>query len=125
MSLESTAMADIIFLLLIFFLLSSSFILQVGTKVNLPKEARPDQIEDKGSIVITLEENGAIHVGKTRVTMAELEAELAQRLEEDRDRAVIIRGDEKIGLGVAINVMDVAKRLGAGKLAIATQPRGS
>jgi len=124
MSLESTAMADIIFLLLIFFLLSSSFILQVGTKVRLPQESRPESL-DKQHVVITLERTGEIFVNKDRVTMEELAGLLGELIEVDPERAVIVRGDESVSLGRTIEVMDVAKRMGARNLAIATQPKGS
>lgn len=124
MSLESTAMADIIFLLLIFFLLSSSFILQIGTKVNLPKESRPEPL-DQRHLIISLEKSGEVYLNDARVTMSELEQEVGDLLEVDPERAVIVRGDESIALGRIIEVMDVAKRMGATKLAIATQPKGS
>ena len=124
MSLESTAMADIIFLLLIFFLLSSSFILQIGTKVNLPRESRPEPL-DQRHLIISLEKSGEVFLNDTRVTMGELETEVGDMLEADPERAVIVRGDESIALGRIIEVMDVAKRMGAKKLAIATQPKGS
>ncbi len=121
MSFESTAMADIIFLLLIFFLLSSSFIMQVGTKVSLPKESNPETL-DQHPIVITLEKDGRVLVNEDRVTMAELQGKLAEALESDPDRAVVVRGDESVSLGRTIEVMDIAKRLGAARLAIATRP---
>ena len=124
MSLESTAMADIIFLLLIFFLLSSSFILQVGTKVTLPKESRPQTLDPR-HVIITLERSGEIFVNKQRVTMGELAGTIGDLIESDPDRAVIVRGDESISLGRTIEVMDVAKRMGARHMAIATQPKGS
>ncbi len=124
MSLESTAMADIIFLLLIFFLLSSSFILQVGTKVNLPKESRPQPL-DQRNVIITLERNGEIFLNRDRVTLTELAGRLGELLEAAPERAVIVRGDESVSLGRTIEVMDIAKRMGASKLAIATRPQGS
>lgn len=124
MSLESTAMADIIFLLLIFFLLSSSFILQIGTKVNLPRESRPEPL-DPQHLIISLEKSGEVFLNDARVTMSELETEVGDLLEANPERAVIVRGDESIALGRIIEVMDVAKRMGATKLAIATQPKGS
>ncbi len=123
MSLESTAMADIIFLLLIFFLLSSSFILQVGTKVSLPKESRPQPLEQR-NIIITLERSGELFINKDRVTLTELAGRLGELLEAAPDRAVIVRGDETVSLGRTIEVMDIAKRMGATKLAIATRPQG-
>jgi biopolymer transport protein ExbD len=124
MSLESTAMADIIFLLLIFFLLSSSFILQIGTQVNLPRESRPEPL-DQRHLIISLEKSGEVFLNDQRITMGELESEVGALLEADPERAVIVRGDQSIALGRVIEVMDVAKRMGAKKLAIATQPKGS
>jgi biopolymer transport protein ExbD len=119
---ESSAMADIIFLLLIFFLLSSSFVMQVGTKVSLPREARPSPLDPK-HMVITLEKSGEMFLDTERVTLTELEGRLGEALAEDPERAVVVRGDEAISLGVTVEVLDLAKRMGATRVAIATRPR--
>jgi biopolymer transport protein ExbD len=119
---ESSAMADIIFLLLIFFLLSSSFVMQVGTKVSLPRESRPSPLDPK-HMVITLEKSGEMFLDTERVTLTELEGRLGEALAEDPERAVVVRGDEAISLGVTVEVLDLAKRMGATRVAIATRPR--
>jgi len=119
---ESSAMADIIFLLLIFFLLSSSFVMQVGTKVSLPRESRPSPL-DPQNLVITLEKNGEVFLDTERVTLTELEGRLGELLAENPERAVVVRGDEAISLGVTVEVLDLAKRMGATRVAIATRPQ--
>lgn len=122
MNIESTPMADIIFLLLIFFLLSSSFILQTGTKVSLPKESRPEPLEPK-HVIVTIQRNGDIFVNDDPVTINALPERLGELLKAKADQAVIVRGDEVVALGRVVEVMDIAKRTGAGRLAIATEPR--
>jgi biopolymer transport protein ExbD len=124
MRFESTAMSDIIFLLLIFFLLSSSFIMQVGTQIELPKEAKPQSLE-KNHVLVTIEADGAVFVNEEPVSMNDLSGRIGELLEGDPERAVIVRGDEAVSLGRTVEVMDVAKRMGARKLAIATQPTGT
>jgi biopolymer transport protein ExbD len=117
---ETSAFADIIFLLLIFFLLSSSFILPTEIPVNPPKSDSPDTAEDQ-SIVVTLTKSGDSFVDDEKVPFAELGAALAARLENAPVKAVAVRGDESISLGLLVEVMDLARNAGAEKLAIAAE----
>jgi biopolymer transport protein ExbD len=123
--LETAAMADIVFLLLIFFLLSSSFILPTEIPVTPPESEYGDTVDDQ-PIVVNLARTGDIFVDDEKVPSAELGTALAARLMRSASKAVIIRGDKSIELGRLVEVMDVAKKAGAEKLALATRqkPRG-
>lgn len=120
-ALESTAMADIIFLLLIFFLLSSSFILQTGIKVELPQVTKVERQSQK-DIVVTITAEEEVHLDGIKVPWAELRERLAQRLEGSETKTVIVKGDESVRLGRTVHVMDLARQLGATQLAIAARP---
>ncbi len=119
-ALESTAMADIIFLLLIFFLLSSSFILQTGIKVNLPKISKPEQ-ETKKDVVVTITADEKLFVDGIPVAWENLRSRLEKKL-RGGSRVVIVKGDREVSLGRTVEVMDIARRSGARQLAIAAQP---
>lgn len=122
--LETSAMADVIFLLLIFFLLSSSFILRTEIPVNPPKsDSRTTSKEEP--IVVTLTRSGEAYVDLDKVPFAELGTALGTRLAESPSSSVVVRGDESISLGRVVEVMDKAREAGAEKLAIATEQKTS
>ncbi len=126
-ALQSTAMADIIFLLLIFFLLSSSFIIQTGIKVDLPRVTQV-QRETQKDIVVTITADESLYLDGIKIPWSQLRQRLESRLSETTSRTVIVKGDEAVRLGRTVQVMDIARQLGAEQLAIAAQPvsdRGS
>jgi biopolymer transport protein ExbD len=116
-----SSLTDIVFLLLIFFLLSSSFVIQSGIKVQLPKSVTGEQ-ETQRQIVITVTEKGAIFLNDRQVTTETLGGQLAPLIGENRDKIVIIKADQTVSLQSAVQVMDIAKGVGALRLLIATQP---
>jgi biopolymer transport protein ExbD len=122
--LETSAMADIIFLLLIFFLLSSSFILRTEIPVNPPKSTST-VTEQEQPVVLTLTKGGDAFVDNEKVSIADLKTALGTRLASSPSKAVVIRGDESIALGRLVEVMDAARESGAEKLAIATEQKRS
>jgi len=116
-----SSLTDIVFLLLIFFLLSSSFVIQSGIKVQLPKSTVVEQ-ETQRQIIITVTEKGLIFLNDRQVTTETLGGRLAPLIGEDRDKIVIIKADRTVSLQSAVQVMDIAKGVGALRLLIATQP---
>jgi biopolymer transport protein ExbD len=119
---ETSAFADIIFLLLIFFLLSSSFILPTEIPVNPPKSDSPETSKDQ-PIVVTITKTGEMYVDEEKVPFDELGTALASRLENATVKSVAVRGDESISLGRLVEVMDLARNAGAEKLAIAAEKK--
>lgn len=119
---ETSAFADIIFLLLIFFLLSSSFILPTEIPVNPPRSDSAVTSQDR-PIVVTITESGELYVDDESVPKAELRTALTARLGEAPVKAVVVRGDEAVSLGLLVEVMDIARNAGAEKLALATEQK--
>ena len=119
-NMETSAMTDIIFLLLIFFLLSSSFILRTEIPVSVPKSTSTIT-EKEQPVVVTVSRDGATYVDEDKVDFEELSTALGTRLAASGSKAVIIRGDEAVNLGLMVRIMDVAREAGAEKLAIATE----
>ncbi|MEZ4655852.1 MAG: biopolymer transporter ExbD [Candidatus Eisenbacteria bacterium] len=120
--LESTAMSDIIFNLLIFFLLSSSFVVQSGIQVDLPQVVAPVQLELK-KVVVTLKADGTVFVNDQQVEWKDLRTHLGEAIEAAPDKQVVIRGDDKAALGRAVEIWDTARELGATGLAVATRAK--
>ena len=115
------SLTDVILQLLIFFLLSSSFVVQPGIKVLLPK-AEAGEADNRQDVIISLTEQGAVFVNNEQVTMETLGPRLAMALGSKLDQTVIINADRTVNLQNAVQVMDIAKGVGATKFLIATQP---
>lgn len=116
-----SSLTDIVFLLLIFFLLSSSFVLQTGIKVQLPKSATAEQ-QTQTQIIITVTTDGRIYLNTEQLAVEALGARLAPLVSRDPEKLVIIKADQSVSLQSAVQVMDIAKGVGAQRLLIATQP---
>ncbi|MEE9289118.1 MAG: biopolymer transporter ExbD [Bacteroidota bacterium] len=119
-----SSLTDIVFLLLIFFLLSSSFVFQPGVKVQLPKAETSEPQSDR-SLVITLTEQGAIFLNTERVELRELGPKLAALLFRMPEQVVVLKADRTVSLQQTVQVIDVAKAVGATRFLIATQPIGT
>lgn len=119
-----SSLTDIVMLLLIFFLLSSSFVAQPGIKVQLPKaEAR--ETPDEKNISITLTEKGQLFLNSERVTLENLGQKVAQAIKRAKNPVVVIRADQSITLQSTVQVIDIAKGAGASRFMIATNPVNS
>jgi len=114
------SLTDIVLLLLIFFLLSSTFIVQPGIKVKLPKAVSGQQ-DDSDKIYLTVTKREQIFLYQEQVGHDQLGAKLRQLLAENPDRVVVIRADKDLSLEATIRVIDTAKLAGAERFVIATE----
>lgn len=106
------ALNDILFILLLFFLIVSTLANPNVIKVSNPK-AKSDT-KSKQTVVITVDKDQNLFLGQRRVQMEQLEGELKSFLAKETDKpSVVINGDSTSHLGTAIKVMQVIKRLGA------------
>ncbi|MDD4956886.1 MAG: biopolymer transporter ExbD [Candidatus Omnitrophica bacterium] len=119
--LDIAPLIDIVFLLIIFFMLTANFIMQPGIKVKLPaaESARP---EKQDSMTIYISSDSVIYLNGTEVEMAGLAEELSLKLANEPGLNVALKADEKVDLGLAVRVMDIARKAGAGALVISTDP---
>jgi biopolymer transport protein ExbD len=116
-----TAMIDIIFLLLLFFVLSSTFIVQPGIKINLPQTVSTEQPTRKDLVVIVARDL-RIFVNNDQVTFESLWGRLIEELKFQRQGTLVLRADRDVPHGFVVRIMDVAKQAGAKRIAIATSP---
>lgn len=106
------ALNDILFILLLFFLIVSTLANPNVIKVSNPK-AKSDT-KSKQTVVITVDKDQNLYLGQRKVGMDQLETELKTFLAKETDKpSVVINGDSTSHLGTAIKVMQVIKRLGA------------
>ncbi len=108
----TATMADVSFLLIIFFLLTTTFAEDSGLDIGLPK-AMTSQEMPKREVTVWVTREGRIRVDRLWVTQEGLAEVLGQRLGEAEVKAVTIRGDERVPYGTIVTIMDAAKLLGA------------
>ncbi len=111
---------DVIFLLLIFLLISSNFITHSGIKVNLPG-SNSQQNEFNKNISLTLTKNNEIFIDEQYVSWEELPEKLNKRLINDPEQVVVVRADKEIILKDVVRLLDVAKLSGTNRFFIATE----
>lgn len=120
-ALNPISIADIVLLLIIFFLLTSTFVIQQGIRVKLPK-AFSEESAPPDRITITMTEAGQLFLGDGLVGLDNLEILLKEKIEELGNPLVVIRSDRTVIIGKAVRVMDIAREAGATRLLIATEP---
>ena len=117
-----TPLTDIFLVLLIIFMVTSSALMQQGSKVALPSSEKGNP--ETAGTTITATADRTLELNGVAVERAALKDELAKILASKEDKAVILRGDRTIILEDAVELMGIAREAGADKLAIATTPAG-
>ncbi|MFN0157548.1 MAG: ExbD/TolR family protein [Bacteroidota bacterium] len=118
-----SSLTDIVMLLLIFFLLSSSFVVSPGIKVQLPRAETGETPNDK-NVTISVTEKGQVYLNAKQVTLETLGQRLSAALGNDPQMLVVINADKNVTLQNTVQVIDIAKAVGAQRFMIATQPLG-
>jgi biopolymer transport protein ExbD len=108
---------DMVFQLLIFFMLTSSFIMQAGIKINLPKAVTSDAVKYENIELVISGENVTYLKGKV-VTIRELKPLIKQAAE--RQQAILIKADKRASLGRVVEIWDLCRDLGVDQINIAT-----
>ena len=121
--LNITPMIDIVFLLLIFFMLTSSFINQRAIKIDLPETSHADEKVEE-DIVISIDSKGKISLGPEPLSLTELPERLKEKIGMAARKNVIIRGDRNVNFGTAVKVMDVVRGTGAEGMTVVTELEG-
>lgn len=119
--LDVTPMADMVLLLLIFFMLSSSFLIEPGVKVKLPK-TKIAEIQAEEKMVISITKDKKIYLDNKLVRLDILE-EILRTAYKHGKQLLIIRADEAVSYGTVVEVLDKAKLAGIERLAIATEKK--
>ncbi len=116
-----TPLIDIMLVLLIIFMVTSTAALESGLDIELPKTTITNEKPSGEILILTLDKEGKIAIQGKTVTEAELPAKLAAMLKELKTESVILEGDTKAYLGKAVELMDLAKSAGAKNFSIAAE----
>ncbi|MDH3974647.1 MAG: biopolymer transporter ExbD [Deltaproteobacteria bacterium] len=120
---DITPLIDVVFLLLIFFMLSTTFIINPGININLPKSSAEEIKMEKQKVIVTISKDGEIYVEDKKIDMNILRVILNDMVKTSKESTVIISADEDTSHGIVVSVMDMAKLSGVTRLAIETEPK--
>lgn len=115
LSVDISPLLDVVFILLIFFIVSAVFVKETGIEVERPQAASASQLAEK-SLLVALGENGEVWHGGSRIGLAGV----APLIRQFPDRPVVIQADEQIDAGRLVSVIDACKLAGAVSVSIAT-----
>lgn len=103
-----SSMTDIVFLLLIFFMLTSTLVTVSAIDVLLPKAG--GKTENNKSVAVSITNNSLFFINKTEVSTANLETEILKQVGIDKKKTIIIRGDENAPYKNVMQVIDIANK---------------
>lgn len=111
---------DVVFQLLLFFMLTANFVTQPGIKLTLPSavSSKSHQYED---ITVFITKDNDLYLNEARVALKELLERLKPKILSAKKKIVVIKADEKINLGLAVKIMDIAKQANAEGVVISTE----
>lgn len=118
-----TPLTDIFLVLLIIFMVTSTALVQQGTKVNLPRAGTGGS--EIAGIVLTATADRRVEINGKAVSMQELPEVLKAALLASDDRSVVLQGDRAVVLEQAVQLLNLAKEAGAERVAIATAPENA
>jgi biopolymer transport protein ExbD len=119
---EISPLLDAVFILLIFFIVTTTFVEETGIEVDKPQAASAVQLE-KTSILIALTAEGSVVYGGREIGIAGVQP-LVKRMLQKEDVPVIVQADSEVPAGLMVRVIDEAKLGGAGKVSVATRKTG-
>src|SRR4051794_11993615 len=124
-----TPLTDVFLVLLIIFMVTSTALVESqeaarsGMKVVLPKANAAGPVSQRRSDpVLTVTRANELYLGARKVDVNNLEGEIRKALTDASSETLLIRGDKSVLLGAAVDIMSVAKKAGASKIAILTAP---
>ena len=117
-TIDVTPMLDVVFIMLIFFIVTASFVKEAGIDVSRPDAATAVR-KERGNILVAITENGQIWINKRQVDPRAVRANIERMHAENPQGAVVIQADEHSENGLLVQVMDAARQAGVFNVSIA------
>ncbi|MDA9722280.1 biopolymer transporter ExbD [Luminiphilus sp.] len=109
---DLTPMLDVVFIMLIFFIVVASFIKEAGVEVNRPDDNQPENPEDSTSILVEVASDNQIWMENRRVDIRAVRANIQRLLAEDPEAPVTIKVEKGAEAGIVVDVADAARESG-------------
>lgn len=119
-AIDMTPMLDVVFIMLIFFIVTASFVKEAGIDVNRPDAATAVK-KDRANILIAISDTGEIWINKRRIDARAVQANIERLYAENPQGTVVIQADKKATTEVLIKVMDASRSAGVYDVSIAAQ----
>ncbi|RJP77328.1 MAG: biopolymer transporter ExbD [Desulfobacteraceae bacterium] len=115
-----TSLIDIVFMLLIYFLLTTNFMVDEGISIKLP-QARAAAPQTQQEITVYVDRDGRTYIANKPIPEEMVFKHIKEMIGGQEDRLVVVKADREVILNKAVKVMDLAKAAGAGRLCLATE----
>ena len=119
-AIDMTPMLDVVFIMLIFFIVTASFVKEAGIDVNRPEAATAVK-KDRANILIAISDKGEIWINKRRIDVRAVQANIERLHAENPQGSVVIQADKKATTETLIKVMDASRAAGVYDVSIAAQ----
>ena len=120
-TIDMTPMLDIVFIMLIFFIVTTSFVKESGVTVSRPS-AQTAAEDKKGNIMVAFKPNGEIWIDKRAVDVRSVRANVEKLKAESPESGVVIQADTDARTGILVQVMDQIRLAGVANISIAADP---
>lgn len=122
---DVTPLIDIIFQLVLFFMVSTTFVTAPGIEVDLPRSSADTILREQDDLSIWIAADGAVYVDDRPVDFAGLTAAMDKAASKNPGTLIMLKADRDVGHGRVVAVMDAARNRGLTQLAIATEVQSS
>ena len=116
---DMTPMLDVVFIMLIFFIVTASFVKESGIDVNRPDAATAVQ-KDRANILVAISEGNEVWINKRQIDIRAVQANIERLYAENPQGSVVIQADEQANTKTLIEVMDAARSAGVFGVSVAT-----
>jgi biopolymer transport protein ExbD len=115
-----TPMLDVVFIMLIFFIVTASFVKEAGIDVSRPPAATAER-KERGNILVAITENDQIWMDRRQVDPRSIRANIERLHAENPQGSVVIQADKNSKNGLLVLVMDAARLAGVSNVALAAE----
>ena len=115
-----TPMLDVVFIMLIFFIVTASFVKEAGIDINRPDAVTAER-KERGNILVAITESGQVWIDKRQIDIRAVRANIERLHAENPLGGVVIQADENSKNGLLVQVMDAARLAGVPSVSIAAE----
>ena len=123
-NIELMPLLDVVFILLIFFIVTTSFVKESGVEVSKPS-AKTATKKESATIFVAIKDNGEIWIQKRKVELGSVRANIEKLHAESPEGSVVIQADKSSKTGILIEVMDQIRSANVENISVAAQTDGS
>ena len=117
---DLTPMLDVVFIMLIFFIVTTSFVKETGVDISRPSSSQAKQVK-KGNILVAIKEDGVIWINKQEVDLRAVRSRVEKMHAENPEASAVIIADRGSRTGDLVEVMDQIKSAGVASISIAAE----